>query len=136
MSGEIWRIIEISKAEAVRDTVKTTFGIHSPAYKDLDTETKRLVRDRKTEIWKRKFIKEKGTNEMWWILRSLTASQPADTARIISKNGTNYANAFAKLYRDVSWLQIDKPDRGLKKRLNGRLRFDPILRGQWRLHPE
>ena len=132
MSEESWKTIEISKAKAVRDTAKATFGNHSPDYKDLDTEEKRLVRNRKREIWERKVIKRKGTKEMWSILRSLTASHPADTARIISENGTNYvsakqkANAFAKLYRGVSWLQIDKPDLGLKKRLNGRLRFDLI----------
>ena len=77
-------------------------------------------------------MKRKGTKKMLSILQSLTASQLANTARIISKNGTNYVstrqkvNAFANLYRGVSWLQIDKPDRGLKKRLNARLRFDPI----------
>ena len=123
MSGESWRTIEISKAKAVKDTAKATFGIHSPDYKDLDAKLKRFVRDCNTDIWKRKVMKKKGTKEIWSILRSLTSSQPTDTARIISESGTN---AFAKLYQSVSWLQIEKPDRGLKKRLNGRLRSDPI----------
>ena len=131
MSEESWRTIEISKAKAVKDTAKATFGIHSPDYKDLDAKLKRFVRDCNTDIWKRKVMKKKGTKEIWSILQSLMSSRPTDTARIISESGTNYvsarqkANAFAKL-TSVSWLQIEKPDRGLKKRLNGRLRSDPI----------
>ena len=54
MSEENWRTIEIFKAEGARDTERATLGIYSPDYKDLDTEVERLVRDRKTKIWKRK----------------------------------------------------------------------------------
>ena len=43
MSEESWRTIEISKAEAARDTERATSGIHSLDYKDLETEVKRLI---------------------------------------------------------------------------------------------
>ena len=69
---------------------------------------------------------------MWSILRNLTTNKTSDTARIISKNCKNYvslkqkANVFVKLYRSVSSLKVEKPDRGLKKLLNGLLRSEPV----------
>ena len=75
-------------------------------------------------------MKEKGKPEMWSILKGLTTNKSSDTARVITDNGTNYitpkqkANVFVKLYRGVSWLNIEKPDRGSKKLVNSRLRME------------
>ena len=77
---------------------------------------------------------------MWSILRNLTTNKTSDTARIISENGKNYvspkqkANAFVKLYRSVSSLKVEKPDRGLKKLLNGLLRSKPVCSEKCRVH--
>ena len=132
MAGESWRTTEISQVEIERDTARATFGIQSEQYKDRDAHLKRLVRERKAEIWEQKVMKGKRTKEMWSILRNLTKNKTSDTARIISENGKNYAspkqkaNAFVKLYRIVSSLKVEKPDRGLKKLLNGLLRSEPV----------
>ena len=83
-------------------------------------------------------MKGKGTKEMWSILRNLTTNKTSDTARIISENGKNYvspkqkANAFVKLYRSVSSLKVEKPDRDLKKLLNGLLRSEPVHSEEFR----
>ena len=132
MAGKSWRTTEISQTEVERDTARATSGIQSEQYKDRDAHLKRLVRERKAEIWERKVMKGKGTKKMWSILCKLTTNKTFDTARIISENGKNYvspkqkANAFVKLYRSVSLLKVEKPDRDLRKLLNGLLRSEPV----------
>ena len=132
MAGESWRTTEISQAEIEKNTARAASGIQSEQYKDRDAHLKRLVRERKAEIWERKVMKGKGTKEMWSILRNLTTNKTSDIARIIPENGKNYVspkqktNAFVKLYRSVSSLKVEKPDRGLKKLLNGLLRSEPV----------
>ena len=85
-------------------------------------------------------MKGKGTKEMWSILRNLTTNKTSDTTRIISENGKNYvspkqkAKAFVKLYRSVSSLKVEKPDRGHKKILNGLLRSEPVYSEKCRVH--
>ena len=58
MAGESWRT-EISQAEIERDTARATSSIQSEQYKDQDAHLKRLVRERKAEIWERKVMKER-----------------------------------------------------------------------------
>ena len=64
MAGESWRTTEISQAEIERDTARATSGIQSEQYKDRDAHLKRLVRERKAEIWERKSMKGKGTRDV------------------------------------------------------------------------
>ena len=70
----------------------------------------------------------KGKKEMWSVLRSLTTTKSQDKARIITDNGATYssprqkANAFARLYKNVSRLQIAKDERRKKELLNANLR--------------
>ena len=76
-------------------------------------------------------MKGKGTKNMWLILPISPQTKPltllvssSKTAKTVSLK--QKANAFVKLYRSVSSLKVEKPDRGLKKLLNGRLRFELV----------
>ena len=62
MAGESWRTTEIFQAEIERDVARATSGIQSKQYKNRDAHLKRLVWERKAEIWERKVMKEKATN--------------------------------------------------------------------------
>ena len=76
-------------------------------------------------------MKEKGTRDVI----DLSQAHHKQNLRHCSyhlENGKNYvspkqkANAFVKLYRSVSSLKVEKPDRGLEKLLNGLLRSEPV----------
>ena len=128
MSGECWMTKEIVDAEKERDEIRAHSGINSTDYKAKDKLVKAMLKSRKAEIWERRILSVKGKKEMWSVLRSLTNTRSQDKARIITDNGATFvsprqkANAFARLYKDVSTLTINKEDRGLKKILNSRLR--------------
>ena len=112
MSGKCWMTKEIAEAEKERDRVRAQSGIHSEAFKAKDDDVKVMLRSRKTEIWERRILSVKGKKEIWSVLHSLTTTKCQDKNRVINDDGSTYtsprqkANAFVRLYKDVSHINI------------------------------